>query len=153
MSFPRIPQINFQLEREWQWPAWKFGLREDDLFGSMYQRFNTKQLPIHDLEAWHHDVYEIACATPEGDVEAMYARLDERCAQRRAELYDAWQAMAQTMICHSECFADTEQWASFIQFSRTFSLDSLVAFVHTFYKVQRLPLHVVFRLLVRKRFV
>src|SRR5690348_10956784 len=70
--------INWSVDEQWWWPAYRFGLKEEDLVGPLYQRFNTKALPVQSLECFHLDVRDIATAAPRGNVDALYAKLEER---------------------------------------------------------------------------
>ena len=44
----------------WSWPAWKFGMKRDDLFSKLHGEYNTVLSAIQDPEAFHHDVWEIS---------------------------------------------------------------------------------------------
>ncbi|ENH61617.1 hypothetical protein FOC1_g10016438 [Fusarium oxysporum f. sp. cubense race 1] len=44
----------------WSWPAWKFGMKRDDLFHTLHEKYNTFTFNLQDPEAFHHDVYEIS---------------------------------------------------------------------------------------------
>ncbi|KAK1828863.1 hypothetical protein QBC39DRAFT_264343, partial [Podospora conica] len=146
------PDIDYTLDRQWQWPAWKFSLDQGDLQTTLHARFNwprpqpststtstssttrnnSAQLPLQDLQAFHHDVAEMAHYAPEDDIAAFYALLDARRDQREAELEESWAEVSQCLAASPQSFSSPEQWRCFCQFSRTFSLDSLVAFAATF---------------------
>lgn len=44
----------------WTWPAWKFGMKRDDLFTKLHDQYNVVPSSLQDPEAFHHDVYEIS---------------------------------------------------------------------------------------------
>lgn len=69
--------IDFVLYRPWQWPAWKFSLDQAELHTTLHARFNSlsTQLPLQGLEAFHHDVSEMAHCAPEDDVATFHALL------------------------------------------------------------------------------
>lgn len=126
--------IDFSLDRRWQWPAWKFSLDQVEVQTTLHARFNSlsTQLPLQDLEAFHHDVSEMAHRAPEDDVAAFHALLAARRDQREGELERSWASVSQRLAASPQSFASPEQWRRFCQFSRTFSLDSLVAFAASF---------------------
>ncbi|EJT74577.1 hypothetical protein GGTG_08417 [Gaeumannomyces tritici R3-111a-1] len=134
--FPR-QHIDWSLDDQWWWPAHKFELQQEDLVGSLYQRFNTRVVPVQTLECFHLDVREIANAVPRGKVDVLYAKLEERATQRRKELAKSYSRMLGELVMHSECFADSDQYHAFFQFSREFSFDALVALVADFYQRRR----------------
>ncbi|KAF5621973.1 ribose-phosphate pyrophosphokinase [Fusarium sp. NRRL 52700] len=41
-------------------PAWKFGLKNEDLSNKLHDQYNTYLAPIQSPEAFFHDIYEIA---------------------------------------------------------------------------------------------
>ncbi|CAI4218544.1 unnamed protein product [Parascedosporium putredinis] len=43
----------------WSWPAWKFGMKREDLTTKLHDKYNTFPSSIQDPEAFHHDVFEI----------------------------------------------------------------------------------------------
>ena len=115
---------------KWSWPWWKFGLERDDLFKSLSDRFNTTTISILDEEAWYLDVCDVATSTPKGNVEALYAALEERRVQRVAELRKAWD----NMTISPECFDNREESLAFLHFSYNLTLDSLAALAQAFYE-------------------
>jgi hypothetical protein len=126
--------IDFVLDRRWQWPAWKFSLDQAELQTTLHARFNSPstQLPLQDLEAFHHDVSEMAHRAPEDDIATFHSLLTARRDQREAEFERSWASVSQRLAVSPKSFASLEQWRCFCQFSRTFSLDSLVAFAASF---------------------
>ncbi|KAL2131217.1 hypothetical protein VTI74DRAFT_5394 [Chaetomium olivicolor] len=107
----------------WTWPYWKFGLKKDDLFGSLHAQYNTVPSPILDPEAFHHDVYEISnqATTPD----EFHSLLHERKQQRLRELNETFESAAFEIIANPSLIG-TEQWQHAVQLFRTRSLDSLV---------------------------
>ncbi|EMR64602.1 hypothetical protein UCREL1_8428 [Eutypa lata UCREL1] len=67
-----------------QWPAWKFGMKRDELFTTLYDQYNTIPSAIQDNEAFHHDVYEISNVATNTD--EFHRLLADRKEQRIREL-------------------------------------------------------------------
>ncbi|KAK4249258.1 hypothetical protein C7999DRAFT_12903 [Corynascus novoguineensis] len=109
----------------WTWPFWKFGLKKDDLFGSLHDRYNTIPSPILDPEAFHHDVYEISQQASSTD--EFHRLLNARKEQRLRELNETLESAAFEIIANPSLIG-TEQWQHAVQLFRTKSLDSLVRY-------------------------
>ncbi len=109
----------------WNWPFWKFGLKRDDLFGSLHDQYNTFASPIQDPTAFHHDVYELSHKASTTD--ELRRLLDDRKQQRMRELNDTLQSASFEIIANPELIG-TEQWQHAVQLFRTQSLDSLVRY-------------------------
>lgn len=112
----------------WNWPCWKFHLSLEDLFGSLYDEFNTIYIPIQEPVAFHHDVFELcSTATTLGEFRKL---LKQRRDQRVEELRQCWDAVSIGIAAWppalegSEASVD-ERWAAFLHFSREFSFDTL----------------------------
>lgn len=109
----------------WSWPAWKFGMKRDDLFTSLHDKYNTFSYTIQDPEAFHHDVYEIS---RDADTSEDFHRLmADRQRQRLRELNDSLESLAVEIIANPKLMA-TEQWQHALQLFRTKSFDSIVRF-------------------------
>ncbi|KAK3897218.1 hypothetical protein C8A05DRAFT_48083 [Staphylotrichum tortipilum] len=109
----------------WNWPFWKFGLKRDDLFGSLHAQYNTFASPIQDPAAFHHDVYELSHKASTAD--ELRRLLDDRKQQRMRELNETLQSASFEIIANPE-LVGTEQWQHAVQLFRTQSLDSLVRY-------------------------
>ncbi|KAL2168331.1 hypothetical protein VTG60DRAFT_7375 [Thermothelomyces hinnuleus] len=109
----------------WTWPFWKFGLKKDDLFGTLHDRYNTFASPILDPEAFHHDVYEISQQANSTD--EFHRLLNARKEQRLRELNETLESAALEIIANPSLIG-TEQWQHAVQLFRTKSLDSLVRY-------------------------
>ncbi|KAL2159356.1 hypothetical protein VTH06DRAFT_2359 [Thermothelomyces fergusii] len=127
----------------WTWPFWKFGLKKDDLFGTLHDRYNTFSSPILDPEAFHHDVYEIAQQADSTD--EFHRLLNSRKEQRLRELNETLESAAVEIIANPSLIG-TEQWQHAVQLFRTKSLDSLVRYYasylpsdHPWYKSKDSP--------------
>jgi hypothetical protein len=112
-------------EPGWAWPAWKFGMKRDDLFGRLHDQYNTFPSTIQDPEAFHHDVYEISHVA--ADQDDFHRRLAERQVQRLGELNASLELAAIEIIGNPKLIG-TEQWQYALQLFRTKSLDSLVRY-------------------------
>lgn len=107
------------------WPAWKFGLKREDLSHKLHDQYNTYLAPIQSPEAFYHDISEIA-HTAHSATE--FHRLAHgRRQQRLDELNEALES-ASFEIIGNPTLIDTPQWEHAIQLFRTNSLDSLVQY-------------------------
>lgn len=113
----------------WQWPAWKFGMKREDLFTKLHDQYNTIPSSIQDPEAFHHDVYEIS--TTASSPAEFHRLLADRKVQRLQELNQSLESAAVEIIANPELIG-TEQWQHAIQLFRTRSLDSLVRYYSSY---------------------
>lgn len=112
-------------EPGWSWPAWKFGMKRDDLFTKLHDQYNTISSSIQDPEAFHHDVYEIS---QEASTAAEFHRLlAARKLQRVDELNKTLESASYEIIGNPSLIG-TEQWRYALQLFQTKSLDSLVRY-------------------------
>lgn len=113
----------------WSWPAWKFGMKREDLTTKLHDKYNTFPSSIQDPEAFHHDVFEVSITASTTDEfhELMAARKE----QRIRELNDSLEAAAFEIIAHPK-LVGTEQWQYALQLFRTRSLDSLVRYFSSY---------------------
>jgi len=109
----------------WGWPHWKFGLKRDDLLTKLHDQYNTIPSAIQDLEAFHHDVYEISNEATSTD--EFHRLLQDRKEQRLRELNESLESAAFEIIANPSLIG-TEQWQHAVQLFRTKSLDSLVRY-------------------------
>lgn len=113
---------------QWSWPSSKFNLPLDDLFGNLYDQFNTIPIPIQEPIAFHHDVSELCSAA--STLSEFYVLLKQRRDQRVEELRQCWEAVSLRIatwppsLKGDEASLD-ERWAAFLHFSREFSFDTL----------------------------
>ncbi|KAH9894674.1 hypothetical protein F4778DRAFT_285694 [Xylariomycetidae sp. FL2044] len=108
-----------------QWPAWKFGMRRDDLFTKLQDQYNTLAFSIQDPEAFHHDVCEISNTA--SSTEEFHRLLADRKELRLRELNQSLESASLEIIANPKLIG-TEQWHHAIQLFRTKSLDSLVRY-------------------------
>jgi hypothetical protein len=110
---------------ELTWPAWKLGMKRDDLYGTLNDQYNTFSSMIQDPEAFHHDVYEISneAVSPEEFHQLMAVRK----LQRLHELNESLQTAACEIIANPKLIG-TDRWEHALQLFRTRSLDSLVRY-------------------------
>ncbi|KAI1454659.1 hypothetical protein F4805DRAFT_304595 [Annulohypoxylon moriforme] len=109
----------------WQWPAWKFGMKREELFTKLHDQYNTIAFSIQDPEAFHHDVYEISNTTNCAD--EFHRLLAERKQLRLNELNQSLESASVEIIANPNLIG-THQWQFAIQLFRTKSLDSLVRY-------------------------
>jgi len=116
-------------EPVWQWPAWKFGMKRDDLFTKLHDKYNTLSTPIQDREAFHHDVYEISSLASSKD--EFHRLLADRKQQRLDELNRGLESASVEIIANPTLIG-TEQWQYALQLFRARSLDSLVRYFSSY---------------------
>ena len=123
------PDVDFLHDKEWRWPAWKFGLTNEDLFSTLHHQYNTYESPLQDFEAFHHDVSEIASRASSPEV--FHQLLAERKQLRLQELLRGFEEVA-TQLTARPPLLPQDSWAPATAFFGTKSLDSLVAFFASF---------------------
>jgi len=109
----------------WSWPAWKFGMKRDDLFTSLHDQYNTFTFSLQDPEAFHADVYEISHDAD--STEEFHRMLAERRKQRLQELHESLESLAFEIIANPRLM-DSQHWNDAVQLFRTRSFDSLVRY-------------------------
>jgi hypothetical protein len=109
----------------WAWPAWKVGLKRDDLFTSLHDQYNTFTYTIQDPEAFHHDVYELSSDANSPD--EFHRLMTARRTQRLRELNESLESLAVEIIANPKLMA-TDQWQHALQLFRSKSFDSMVRF-------------------------
>ncbi|KAF5027111.1 hypothetical protein F66182_776 [Fusarium sp. NRRL 66182] len=109
----------------WSWPAWKFGMKRDDLFTKLHDQYNTFTFNIQDPEAFHHDVYEIS--RDADTVDDFHRLMAERQQQRIYELHQSLESLAVEIIANPKLM-DSEHWQYALQLFRTKSFDSIVRY-------------------------
>ncbi|KAG5981139.1 hypothetical protein E4U55_003249 [Claviceps digitariae] len=107
------------------WPAWKFGMKRDDLFTTLHDQYNTFSYTLQDPEAFHHDVYEISHGAD--TVDDFHRMMAARREMRLRELHESLETLAVEIIANPKLMA-TEQWDTAVQLFRTKSYDSLVRY-------------------------
>ncbi|KAK8100656.1 uncharacterized protein PG998_007944 [Apiospora kogelbergensis] len=116
-------------ELSWSWPAWKFGMKRDDLFSKLHDQYNTFQSTIQDPEAFHHDVYEISNSASTPD--EFHRLLAHRREQRLRELNEGLESASLEIIANPKLIG-THQWQYALQLFRSKSLDSLVRYFSSY---------------------
>ncbi|KAI2604231.1 uncharacterized protein GGS25DRAFT_452725 [Hypoxylon fragiforme] len=109
----------------WSWPAWKFGMKRDELFTKLHDQYNTVAFSIQDPEAFHHDVYEIS--NNASTVDELHRQLADRKQLRLNELNQSLESASLEIIANPNLIG-TQQWQHAVQLFRTKSLDSLVRY-------------------------
>ncbi|KAI1374317.1 hypothetical protein F4677DRAFT_426828 [Hypoxylon crocopeplum] len=109
----------------WSWPAWKFGMKRDELFTKLHDQYNTVPFSIQDPEAFHHDVCEISNTA--NTVNEFHRMLADRKQLRLNELNQSLESASVEIIANPNLIG-THQWQYAIQLFRTKSLDSLVRY-------------------------
>ncbi|RSL78392.1 hypothetical protein CEP51_008268 [Fusarium floridanum] len=129
MSWRKPPRVNFEEQAEFRWPFWKLGLKEDDLFGDLHERFNTVPMFIQDPDAFHRDVNEIARQSL--DKKDFYSRLQQRRDQRLDELKDMDEKIGALHLSGYNRLTNDQRFHR-LRLECFASLDCLVAFFASF---------------------
>ncbi|KAI0000246.1 hypothetical protein F4779DRAFT_631214 [Xylariaceae sp. FL0662B] len=109
----------------WSWPAWKFGMKREELFTKLQDQYNTLAFSIQDPEAFHHDVYEVSNTA--STVDEFHRMLADRKQLRLNELNQSLESASLEIIANPALIG-TQQWQHALQLFRTKSLDSLVRY-------------------------
>ncbi|OTA94153.1 hypothetical protein M434DRAFT_11057 [Hypoxylon sp. CO27-5] len=109
----------------WSWPAWKFGMKREELFTKLHDQYNTVAFSIQDPEAFHHDVYEISNSA--SSIDEFHRLLADRKQLRLNELNQSLESASVEIIANPSLIG-TQQWQHALQLFRTKSLDSLVRY-------------------------
>ncbi|KAI5865705.1 hypothetical protein GGS23DRAFT_553863 [Durotheca rogersii] len=109
----------------WSWPAWKFGMKREELFTKLHDQYNTIAFSIQDPEAFHHDVFEISATANTTD--EFHRLLADRKQQRLDELNQSLESASVEIIANPSLIG-TRQWEHALQLFRTRSMDSLVRY-------------------------
>ncbi|KAH8744714.1 hypothetical protein F5883DRAFT_377860, partial [Diaporthe sp. PMI_573] len=109
------------------WPAWKFGMRQEELFTTLAKRCNSMTLPVLDVDAFNRDVCELSATAQDRD--DLFHLLDERRDLRQKELLELWQ-LSFTQIAASPALLSSSdaQWTDAIHIYHSNSFDSYVRF-------------------------
>lgn len=107
------------------WPAWKFGMKRDDLFTTLHDQYNTFTYTLQDPEAFHHDVYEIS--NHADTAEEFHRFMAARQRQRLSELQESLESLAVEIIANPKLIG-SDQWQHALQLFRTKSFDSIVRY-------------------------
>ncbi|KAH8649323.1 hypothetical protein BX600DRAFT_366632, partial [Xylariales sp. PMI_506] len=124
-------------DTDWSWPAWKFGMTQDQLFTNLHDQYNTIPSAIQDPQSFHRDVYEISNAV--STVGELDLQLSERKGQRLRELNNVLELASYEIIANPNLIG-TEQWQYAVHLFRSRSLDSLVQYFAS-YLPNEFPLH------------
>ncbi len=109
----------------WSWPAWKFGMKRDDLFTTLHDRYNTFPSSIQDAEAFQLDVSDVSRKAASTD--EFHRLMAARKEQRLRELNDSLESAAVEIIANPSLIG-TAQWQYAVQLFRARSLDALVRY-------------------------
>ncbi|KAH6608881.1 hypothetical protein Trco_002227 [Trichoderma cornu-damae] len=107
------------------WPAWKFGMKRDDLFTTLHDQYNTFTYTLQDAEAFHHDVFEISHHAD--TAEEFHRFMAARQRQRLTELQESLESLAVEIIANPKLIG-SDQWQHALQLFRTKSFDSIVRY-------------------------
>lgn len=122
----------------WAWPAWKFGMKRDDLFTTLHDQYNTFSFTLQDPEAFHHDVYEIS---RDAETTAEFHRMmADRRQMRLRELNESLETLAVEIIANPTLMG-TDQWQYALQLFRTKSYDSIVRYFASYLPEDYLDRH------------
>ncbi|KAI0546626.1 hypothetical protein F4679DRAFT_405992 [Xylaria curta] len=127
--FPSLPDGYFFEHYDRRWPAWKFEMRQAELFTTLKQ-FNSITIPMLDLEAFNHDVCEISAAARDKD--DFFKLLGERRDMRQKELHRLWLVAFCHIAAYSDVMPGLDKWTHAMQIFRTQSFDSYIRYFASF---------------------
>ena len=117
------------IDVQWLWPAWKFGMIMSDQFNTLHDQYNTISTPIQDAQSFHLDVADISDkATTRAEFHLLLA---QRKQMRLDELRNCFESVAVELVANPKLM-DESRWIHAIQFFRTTSIDSIVAYFATY---------------------
>ncbi|CAH0033632.1 unnamed protein product [Clonostachys rhizophaga] len=122
---PINPSVDWELDRSWLWPAWKFGLAYEDIFHTLHNQHNTVEIPLQDFRAFYYDVRELAAKASTRD--ELDRLLCERKQSRSTELLKAFDDAA-LQLAGDPSSLPGGMWVPSVELFRTRSLASLVMF-------------------------
>ena len=109
----------------WTWPAWKFGMKQEDLFTKLHDQYNTYTVPIQDTEAFYCDIAEISY---EAQTPAEFHHLASHRRQRHLSELKKSLDCASFEIVGNPKLIEMPHWEHAVQLFQTNSLDSLVQY-------------------------
>ncbi|KAI1129033.1 hypothetical protein F5Y10DRAFT_291429 [Nemania abortiva] len=124
--FPSLPDGYFFQYYDRRWPAWKFGMRQDELFTTIAQQFNSITIPMLDLEAFNRDVCELSVAARDKD--DLFKLLGERRDMRQKELYRLWLHAFCHIATYPAVMPEIDEWKHAMQIFHSQSFDSYVRY-------------------------
>lgn len=120
------------------WPAWKFGMKRDDLYTKLHDQYNTFTFTLQDPEAFHHDVYEVSHDAHTAD--EFHRLMADRRRQRLQELHESLESLAVEIVANPKLMG-SEHWQYALQLFRTRSFDSIVQYFASYLPEDYLERH------------
>ncbi|PHH51843.1 hypothetical protein CFIMG_008567RA00001 [Ceratocystis fimbriata CBS 114723] len=111
------------------WPAYKFGMSQEDIKTKLHRQYNTIVMPVLDIEAFSYDVSEIANKAE--NAAEFHALLAERKKKRVVELREALELMM-SEISYNDHLLPRSSMDSALTVFRDRSFDAMVRFCSTF---------------------
>ncbi|KAJ2991412.1 hypothetical protein NUW58_g2522 [Xylaria curta] len=100
-----VPWVDWDVDyRHYKWHFWKFGYKQEDIFGSLHAEYNCMAFAIQDPYAWHTDVCQLSIACK--NREEFHAALIKRRDERFKEIRTAW------LKTQDELGGDPRSWES-----------------------------------------
>ena len=118
------PRINFRESKQYRWPGSKFCLREEIIFTSLWNRFNSVTIPLQEPAAFHADVLNAARHTDSRD--DFYKSLADSREARFRQLEDAIINAGKEWIYKWQSFPSEAAWDVTGNAIRERSLESFV---------------------------
>jgi hypothetical protein len=136
--FPSAPDDYFLRNYDQRWPAWKFGMRQEELFTTLAKRCNSMTLPVLNVDVFNCDVCELSATVQDRD--DLFHLLDERRDLRQKELLELWQlSFTQIAALPALLLSSDAQWTDAIHIYHSNSFDSYVRFFAGFLPIQQSP--------------
>ncbi|KAI0097432.1 hypothetical protein GGR51DRAFT_540985 [Nemania sp. FL0031] len=124
--FPSLPDGYFYQYYDRRWPAWKFGMRQEELFTTIAKQFNSITIPMLDLEAFNRDVCEMSVLARDKD--DFFKLLGERRDMRLRELHKLWLGTFCHIATYPAVVPELKPWTHAMQIFHTQSFDSYVRY-------------------------
>jgi hypothetical protein len=131
-EFGRPPPIDFYEDQELLWPAWKFGMKPEDMYLGLHDQYNTLRIPIQCQRLFHLDIKELAnkASTSEEFHQLMAQRSRDRFREVDEALYD----IDLDLLMSVDKFPDNDLFSQFFAFVRSKCASGLATFLAGFQK-------------------
>ncbi|KAK7226731.1 hypothetical protein V2G26_014734 [Clonostachys chloroleuca] len=117
--------VDWDQDRNWIWPAWKFDYDLEEIFTTLHYQHNTIEIPLQDFTGFFYDVH--AAANEASTREEFHRLLDQRKKQRTKELLNAFDDTT-IHLTGKPSLLGRELWGPAVTFFRHCSMSALVMF-------------------------
>ncbi|KAI0970008.1 hypothetical protein F4678DRAFT_437297 [Xylaria arbuscula] len=122
-EFGRPRAINLVQEREYHWKSNNVGMKMQDLWGELHDKYNIIHIPLLDQQHFHQDVKEVA---EKANTKDEFNRLmAERSWSHHEQLAEEFNALFNRIAANPSKLISPSLWALCLLFSRDRSLSNL----------------------------